>query len=146
MKLLYIAIFFFCNQVYSQSTSAITTEVLNFEYDSSGNQIKRSFKLTINSASINSISNEIELVSELNEKSFEVYPNPTPGPLTVRWYNDGIQDIKLFDLTGREIKNYNFNKTETSIDLNISNLPKGIYIIHFKTTKGDIVSRKIIKK
>lgn len=141
MKLFYIAILILSVQVYSQSTNS-----LNFEYDSSGNHIKRYFKITINSARTSSDFDEIELVSDLNEKSFEVYPNPTPGPLTIRWYKDSIQDIKLFDLVGTEIKNFNLNKTETSIDLNISNLPKGIYIIHFKTIKGDIVSRKIIKK
>lgn len=127
---------------------------LNFEYDLSGNQIKRYLTLVISSGRPNSDNTTsydiVEIVEELPESIetvFEVYPNPTPGPLNIKWNTqEEIKDIQLYDLTGKEIKNYQLNKLFNRIELNISNVPSGIYMLKFITEKGKIISKKIIKK
>lgn len=140
MRLFLILMFFLT------STHSYAQAKLNFEYDSAGNQIKRFFELKIVSARSSSLFDEIEIVKEEEESIFETYPNPTPGPLTIRWYKNNITDIKLFNLIGKELRNYKINKSETSIEINISNVPIGIYVIHFMTNQGEVISRKIIKK
>ena len=50
-----------------------------------------------------------------------------------------ITNLKIFDLSGRLIKEYN----EDFIEMNFSDLPKGIFIIKM-TVNGDIVTKKII--
>lgn len=132
---------------------------LNFNYDISGNQIKRYFNITIVSGK-KSFNNDnettfdkVEIIPESIKEIetvfqvHQVYPNPTPGPLNIKWNTeDGVQDIQLYDLTGKEIKNYQINKLSNNIEINISNTPPGIYILRFITTKGEVISRKIIKK
>ncbi|MGL5233775.1 MAG: T9SS type A sorting domain-containing protein [Empedobacter falsenii] len=127
---------------------------LNFEYDLSGNQIKRYFNISIVSGKTSSANettfDKVEIVQESIkeiETVFQVYPNPTPGPLNIKWNTEeGVQDIKLYDLTGKEVKNYQVNKLSNNIEINISNVPAGVYVLRFITSKGEIISKKIIKK
>lgn len=131
-----------------------SNDPLRFEYDLSGNQIKRYINITISSAktTINgdTIYDEVEIVQEspqIIETVFQVYPNPTPGPLNIKWNTkEGIQDIQLYDLTGKEIKNYQVNRLTNTIELNISQVPSGVYVLRFITTSGEIISKKVIKK
>lgn len=131
-----------------------SNDPLRFEYDLSGNQIKRYINITISSAktTINgdTIYDEVEIVQEspqIIETVFQVYPNPTPGPLNIKWNTkEGVQDIQLYDLTGKEIKNYQVNRLTNTIELNISQVPSGVYVLRFITTSGEIISKKVIKK
>ncbi|WP_291119215.1 T9SS type A sorting domain-containing protein [Empedobacter sp. UBA7248] len=132
-----------------------TKDPLNFNYDISGNQIKRYLNITITSIPKTSSPNmtsfdKIEIVQESIkeiETIFQVYPNPTQGPLNIKWNTtEGVQDIQLYNLAGQEVKNYQVNKLSNNIEMNISNVPSGIYVLRFITTKGEVISRKIIKK
>lgn len=127
---------------------------LNFEYDLSGNQIKRYLSVTVSSsksiANGNQTFDKVEIVEEspkVMETVFQVYPNPTPGPLNIKWNTkEGVQDIQLYDLTGKEVKNYQVNKLSNNIEVNISNVPAGVYVLRFITASGEVISKKIIKK
>lgn len=74
----------------------------------------------------------------------EVYPNPSQGSLVVYSpeleQSNGTVDIK--DLSGRLVMT--FNRIENRQVLNISDLPKGTYILSVST--GNTVSNKIISK
>lgn len=127
---------------------------LNFEYDLSGNQIKRYLTITISSGRLNTDNttsyDKVEIIQETIkeiETVFYVYPNPTSGPLNIKWNTEGgIQDIQLYDLTGQEVKNYQVNKLSNNIEMNISNVAAGIYVLRFITSNGEVISKKIIKK
>ncbi|MGV0830271.1 T9SS type A sorting domain-containing protein [Empedobacter brevis] len=131
-----------------------SNDPLNFDYDLSGNQIKRYVNITVSSFKSKSpekISfDRIEIVQEVSdvvETVFQVYPNPTPGPLNIKWNTkEGIQDIQLYDLTGQEVKNYRVNKLSNTIEMDISAVSSGIYVLRFITIKGEVMSKKIIKK
>jgi len=131
-----------------------SNDPLNFDYDLSGNQIKRYVNITILSSKSKSpekISfDRIEIVQEVSEvieTIFQVYPNPTPGPLNIKWNTkEGVQDIQLYDLAGQEVKNYRVNKLSNSIEMDISDVSSGIYVLRFITIKGEVMSKKIIKK
>jgi len=127
---------------------------LQFEYDPSGNQTRRYLNIMISSHKMSSAGTEIfdkvEIIEESSkvvENLFQIFPNPTSGPLNIKWNStNGIQDIELYDLTGKQLKNYSINKSSNNIEINISNTPSGVYIIRFITTNGEVISRKIIKK
>lgn len=133
----------------------LTSNTLDFSYDVAGNQIKRLLNIVIVSARSSSNSEEvifdkIELIPETTKTTvFQVYPNPSNGPLNIRWnnINDGVESIELYDLAGGQIKNYTItNRGSSTVEINISNVPTGIYIIRFKTNNGEIINKKIIKK
>ena len=65
----------------------------------------------------------------------QVYPNPSKGALTVKHANSGIQYIELVDLSGKVVYTKSLeNKTE--VDLDISSLNKGLYLMKVQTQSG----------
>lgn len=65
----------------------------------------------------------------------QVYPNPSKGELTVKHVNSGIQHVELVDLSGKVVYFKSLdNKTE--VDLDISSLNKGLYLMKVQTQNG----------
>ncbi len=78
---------------------------------------------------------------------FTLYPNPTNGVFSLEVSSDlflstGQCNLKITDLTGKTIINYQLSNKHSEID--ISNQPAGIYFMIIQTDKGSIV-KKIIK-
>ncbi|AZA89481.1 bacterial surface protein 26-residue repeat [Chryseobacterium nakagawai] len=67
----------------------------------------------------------------------QAYPNPTTGMITVE--SAANENVNLYDITGKIIKNVNLNKGSNRIDLTA--YPSGNYLL-----KGNTVFTKIIKK
>jgi hypothetical protein len=80
----------------------------------------------------------------LNEDDVSIYPNPSNGKFRINHTND-VTSISVNDYTGKAVhysSNVN-NHTVTEIDL--SDEPKGIYIISIRRNKG-LSTRKIVLK
>ena len=71
-----------------------------------------------------------------------IFPNPTNGKINFKFANNNIQQINIFDLTGKTIIEKSEIQQNETIDL--SQFETGIYIINFQTDK-EITTRKIIK-
>lgn len=78
-----------------------------------------------------------EISNNLSEIS--LYPNPTSGILNIESKSE-IRNVALFDLSGRKISEFN------SSQINISSLPKGIYLIKISTKDGKTTTKKVVKK
>ncbi|UUC45269.1 T9SS type A sorting domain-containing protein [Flavobacterium cerinum] len=93
--------------------------------------------------------NNLELKSEteikIKELEITIYPNPTSSILTINQNNDSLPLIvKLFDLTGRQVINDKIlNHDSTQID--ISELPRGTYIITLENDNQKI-NKRVIKE
>ena len=76
----------------------------------------------------------------------KVYPNPTQDVVNVP-YSHGLQSITLFTLNGQLLqqKQVKPNNSET-IQFDISNYAKGIYLINLEMESGKVFSKKIVKK
>ena len=76
---------------------------------------------------------------DFNNFSFSVYPNPSNQQINIE--SEQIFDnIKIFDATSRELKNFTFNNKT----INIENLHKGFYIIRF-LNQENVFSKTFIK-
>jgi len=76
--------------------------------------------------------------NELNNLS--IYPNPTKDRIMVTVENgDTIQFLQLYSVTGKQLLNTN------NSEIDLSNLPVGIYLLEVKTNKG-IATKKVIKE
>lgn len=117
-------------------------------------EIENINKLVINSTAFES--DQIEAFSEiytlpsktlsLNENnavssSLKIYPNPVTSVLTIDNPNNGVSEAKVFDMNGRLVKTSSFSANDKSVNVNVSDLSKGNYVIKI----GNSVS-KIIKK
>jgi hypothetical protein len=78
----------------------------------------------------------------LNKSS--VFPNPTKDVLVILHANDKSYLLQLVSINGQVIKTYFPDESTTEIDL--SNIPRGIYVLKIKNQSGHIIERhKIIK-
>ena len=77
-----------------------------------------------------------------DESSLKIYPNPVKDILSFE-YEDIINDVKIYDLVGKEIINLSINETKGSVS--ISNVPTGVYFIRVRTDKG-LITKKFIKE
>jgi len=76
-------------------------------------------------------------IEEMGKNNVQLYPNPTTGLISVK--AEGIENIKVLNLQGKEI----YSNKETELDL--SQQPKGLYIIKVITDKQTII-QKLIKQ
>ncbi|MCD9856315.1 T9SS type A sorting domain-containing protein [Epilithonimonas sp. JDS] len=84
-------------------------------------------------------------VSDAKSKDLKVYPNPTTGVFTIDLDSDN-SEVKIFDMTGKTIVTKSSQRAKNNQTFDISNLPKGTYILKIKTADNNEVVKKIIKK
>lgn len=81
----------------------------------------------------------------------KVYPNPTTGNCTVRYFVPGYSkcEIAIFDINGRKIA-HPFTGFQPAgfhqIDFQYDNLPNGIYIIQFKNDFETITAKSVLSR
>jgi len=83
--------------------------------------------------------------------NFELYPNPVNQKLTVRFLNNDAESVKLYmtNSIGQIVYQTKFVELEfsTEINLDVSNLPEGIYMLNIvDNSSGRLVSRKLVKQ
>ena len=94
---------------------------------------------TGSSAAINS-------VEDYNSAEMTVYPNPSNGNVHFDVNALGMANYKVFDLSGRCVKEGYTVLTATSQALDLSSLDNGTYILNLYTSSNSYTSKIIIKK
>src|SRR5690606_21858910 len=132
----------FCNILFSQMVS---NNNLQFEYDSSGNQIKREFKN--NTIIIEGDLEELPFFSSQFEERLRIYPNPTYGKLFIecdREFSVYLSKIEIVSNFGF-VQNVSINYLNRNLDVDMTKFDKGVYFVRFYFTDGSSLSKKIIK-
>jgi hypothetical protein len=84
-------------------------------------------------------------IDDFVSSKFNVFPNPINDVVTVtNNENIGMEEIIIYDIIGKRIKTKKYND-KNEIQLNLSDLSSGTYLLHIKT-KDDIAIKKVIKK
>jgi hypothetical protein len=70
-----------------------------------------------------------------------LYPNPTTGIFTIE--TEGIKEatMEVYSISGVKMKSLKMEGSKTEVDL--TNIPKGIYLLSI-ITNGETISKKII--
>lgn len=83
-------------------------------------------------------------IADLNLNSIQVYPIPAKEVVNIFWNkSQKISQIDLKDMTGRTLKSEKLQSNLNSHKLNVSSLPKGVYVLTLKLD-GKEVNKKII--
>ena len=80
---------------------------------------------------------------KIPEWSYKVYPNPTQSVFNIENNEMDIQSVELFDISGKLLNSVqDCNNTTISVDL--SSFPPGIYLAKVKSSKG-IRTEKVVR-
>lgn len=97
-----------------------------------------------------SFSSTVELLNTIavENASINVYPNPSTGPVTIDAnFEESMRmaHISLFTMNGQRLKHVEISGHQPSINWDLQNLAKGMYIV--KLTAGTLeMSRKLVLK
>jgi hypothetical protein len=88
------------------------------------------------------------LDSENQEGDYKliIYPNPSDGDLTL-FFSDtnlGVVDIEIVDLTGSHVDEHKFYIDSSTIQFNIGELNKGVYILKILVNSEFIGSHRVV--
>lgn len=83
----------------------------------------------------------LAVLSEENNL-FKVFPNPTNEKLTISFIEPMTGNVSFIDLTGKLVFEQNLLK-QKSVEINVSALKKGIYLVLVKTNQ-ELYSQKVI--
>ncbi|MCC6282529.1 MAG: T9SS type A sorting domain-containing protein, partial [Saprospiraceae bacterium] len=82
--------------------------------------------------------------------AFRIQPNPTNGRTAVQFSSETAfaAQLVLVDLTGRMVRTENHSITpgEQSIQLDLTNLPGGLYFARLSNDQGGQRSFKVVKE
>lgn len=131
-------------------------QTIRFEYDTAGNQIKRSVCVTCKTDTekkeqikeITALAEE-DLQKFSPEDTFSYYPNPVREELYLKWElaNDNyIKSLQIYNFNGQLLKSYSQSNSNNSQIIPFQSYPSGIYLIELHYSNGEQKSIKIIKK
>ncbi|TNE28363.1 MAG: T9SS type A sorting domain-containing protein [Bacteroidetes bacterium] len=88
-------------------------------------------------------------VEENTIHAFDVFPNPTTGVITVQFdeVTGRNATLELADLQGRVLsrEGVEFSTAGNSVQLDLSNLPKGVYLLRFNGENASQIERIVLK-
>ncbi|CAN5436961.1 hypothetical protein BH11BAC1_BH11BAC1_03250 [soil metagenome] len=77
--------------------------------------------------------------------SIQSFPNPTKGKLTIRNGQNSISSIEIYNVLGVQVKSLHIGIGQKEIQIDLTNLPPGIYFVQ-ATTAEKLFRGKVIKE
>ncbi|MCO6491431.1 MAG: T9SS type A sorting domain-containing protein [Phaeodactylibacter sp.] len=88
-----------------------------------------------------------EAAAPAGEAPFSLFPNPTPGPLTLAWPGAPAgreAHIRLFDAAGREVWRQQ-RRVERQMEIALSGLPDGVYFLQVQTEAERWIEKVVVR-
>ena len=79
-------------------------------------------------------------IDDLDDFTLNLYPNPVKNTATIT-ASETVEMIRIYDITGRMVKQENPNKTEFSLD--VADLSKGAYIVKLSVGNKEATAKLI---
>ncbi|MEP3838976.1 MAG: chondroitinase-B domain-containing protein [Algibacter sp.] len=86
-----------------------------------------------------SLSVSDNLLSKLN-----VYPNPAKNSIQLEHLNSTITSLSIYSIQGRKVLEQPISSSKSKIEVDISSLVNGLYLLNIKDENGAKASRKIV--
>jgi hypothetical protein len=87
-------------------------------------------------------------ISEKASSGVSIFPSPTNGPVNIDVNNMTLMNVKITvtNILGKEMKNFFYAQLSERNTIDLSNLDEGIYMIHVKADKTDLLQRVLVRK
>ena len=107
----------------------------------SGDTIPYPYAIESISITFSDSTTSVNQIQNSKEKNWKFYPNPASNRLTIIQEAQEDSKIEIYSTSGRLIKVFQTNKIIE--EMNISNIPSGLYFIHFSNSKLNQIERLI---
>ncbi|HKI89830.1 MAG TPA: T9SS type A sorting domain-containing protein [Draconibacterium sp.] len=85
------------------------------------------------------------LKTEQIQPELKVYPNPCKdNKVTVEINNQELTEIKITTITGKQIYFKKLSIPENKKEIQLKEVPDGLYLIQIKTTENKLVAKKLM--
>jgi len=88
----------------------------------------------------NTITSEFTL-----KEDFKIYPNPTTNKTFIELPSKSAYEINLMDISGNIIKQLETELEATTCELNVSDIPKGMYLVELKNELSSHIQKLVIE-
>lgn len=123
---------------------SVTTDSLYSFIDNIQPGVHYRYRLLIKPKGFGECYSETRAVSIDDSHSFTIYPNPSAGKMLVSLNGHrGTVEMELSNLTGQIIYKKETYSSYSPVELDISNQPKGVYLLKVKTVNG-ITAQKVL--
>ena len=85
---------------------------------------------------------EEEVNSTIVTKGFNIYPNPSTNGRFIIQATSAINELRVFNYSGKLVKDIKPNKSTVNLDLGLA---RGVYIAHISTEKEVLVKKLVVK-
>lgn len=120
---------------YTEDIAYACVDSIADEYEEVSFHMRQGLLPSINCTPLNN--HEPNLANE----GITLYPNPTSGVINIDSHQEKLLSFTIFDTRGIQIPERYTDMNE----IDISTLPSGVYIFHFETEDGLIVSKRVLK-
>ncbi|MCK9617833.1 MAG: PKD domain-containing protein [Lentimicrobiaceae bacterium] len=90
-----------------------------------------------------SITNGVGIGTIVPQNAFVIYPNPASGLFTLQIQQPDVAEVHIYNIQGQEVKRLNFSGT--GVTFNLSEMPKGVYVVKCTTSQSLVVKRIIVE-
>ncbi len=111
---------------------AVKFALVNIPIDEFGNNI----------GNVQFLTNNPTAIEEKNDLQFSVFPVPATYSLTIEGEENITTDLTLRDINGKLILTHQFN---TSTNLSLDGVAKGIYYLTLKTENGELAKKVVVE-
>ncbi|MFZ1824569.1 MAG: T9SS type A sorting domain-containing protein, partial [Chitinophagales bacterium] len=80
-------------------------------------------------------------VNNINKNAIQLYPNPAHNYIYLKHAPQGIVQIHIADIYGKEVLYFNQQSTDV---INISTLPSGLYFIIITQENAMLITQKLV--
>jgi PKD repeat protein len=90
----------------------------------------------------------VDIEELIADNSFEIYPNPTNGIVTIKTNDQYYENFKveIFDALGRKLNSDVINSGSGEYSTNLGNYPEGLYIVRIYTNEFSINKKLLLTK
>ena len=79
-------------------------------------------------------------------KSFALYPNPAVNNMNVEVEDDSISSVAIYNMNGQMLDKISFSSAPSKVNINVSHLVQGMYVLKVNTGTGDTMTKQFVKK
>ena len=142
---------FYVRKAIKSDDSVLAPNSIKFDYDTAGNQIKRSFIYLPRQSNNNTVASKDESKFVPTDDYGDVlyYPNPVKQELNVKWIDRTGQDMELmelYDLSGKLMQVYPNQSSLDSAIIDFQLYPQGLYNLILVYKGGERKTLRIVKQ